>query len=178
MHSVNLTDRTLWYDGDSTYRSSDLLTLINKYDIQYVDELTPIIKEYNSSVLKEQAITVKTQCRDLSYTWNIPTPFQHVDVINFVFNQHEVLSTNLHLSEDECNKREHRLMTELLAFNTRGLFDVLRTLIYVINTLSDKKAVWGVGRGSSVSSYVLFVMGVHDIDSYKYGLDIDDFLHD
>ena len=36
--------------------------------------------------------------------------------------------------------------------------------------------VWGVGRGSSVSSYVLFLMGVHKVDSMKYNLDIKDFL--
>jgi DNA polymerase III alpha subunit len=38
--------------------------------------------------------------------------------------------------------------------------------------------VWGIGRGSSVSSYVLYVLGVHDVDSYAYDLDIGDFLHD
>jgi DNA polymerase III alpha subunit len=36
--------------------------------------------------------------------------------------------------------------------------------------------VWGVGRGSSVASYVLFLIGVHRIDSMKYNLDYKEFL--
>jgi len=36
--------------------------------------------------------------------------------------------------------------------------------------------VWGVGRGSSVSSYLLYLIGVHKVDSYKYRLDIKEFL--
>jgi DNA polymerase III alpha subunit len=53
---------------------------------------------------------------------------------------------------------------------------ILRAITYVINTLQDKNIVWGVGRGSSVSSYVLYILGVHDVDSVKYNLDIADFL--
>ena len=57
-----------------------------------------------------------------------------------------------------------------------GLIDILRTLIFVINTLIENNIVWGVGRGSSVSSYVLYLIGVHDVDSFQYGLNIEEFL--
>jgi DNA polymerase III alpha subunit len=36
--------------------------------------------------------------------------------------------------------------------------------------------VWGVGRGSSVASYVLYLIGVHKINSMYYDLDIEEFL--
>ena len=36
--------------------------------------------------------------------------------------------------------------------------------------------VWGVGRGSSVASFVLFLIGVHKINSLYYDISIDEFL--
>jgi DNA polymerase III alpha subunit len=65
---------------------------------------------------------------------------------------------------------------ELTEFETRNLFPVLRILIYIIETMRKHKLVWGVGRGSSVASYVLYLLGVHKIDSLKYNLDINEFL--
>lgn len=73
--------------------------------------------------------------------------------------------------------RERRLVKELVKYEQFGFIDVLRTVIFIINKLSDHNVVWGVGRGSSVSSYVLYIIGVHDVDSFAYDLDIDDFLH-
>jgi DNA polymerase III alpha subunit len=65
---------------------------------------------------------------------------------------------------------------ELTEFETRNLFPVLRILIYIIETMRKHKLVWGVGRGSSVASYVLYLLGVHKVDSLKYNLDINEFL--
>ena len=79
--------------------------------------------------------------------------------------------------DTEVNKRAVRVAKELSLFKTHGLFDILRVLIYVINTLDHNSVVWGVGRGSSVSSYVFYLIGVHDVDSVRYELDIEDFLH-
>jgi DNA polymerase III alpha subunit len=42
--------------------------------------------------------------------------------------------------------------------------------------MRSNNIVWGVGRGSSVASYVLYLLGVHKVDSIKYGLDIREFL--
>jgi DNA polymerase III alpha subunit len=48
--------------------------------------------------------------------------------------------------------------------------------IYIIDPLRKNNSVWGVGRGSSVASYVLYLIGVHKIDSLFFDLDIEDFL--
>jgi DNA polymerase III alpha subunit len=42
--------------------------------------------------------------------------------------------------------------------------------------MRKNKIVWGVGRGSSVASYVLFLIGIHKVNSLKYNLDIKEFL--
>jgi len=69
-----------------------------------------------------------------------------------------------------------RVGEELLLYQERDLFDLLRYLKYLVDVLRKNKVVWGVGRGSSVASYVLFLLGVHKIDSLYYQLDIDEFL--
>ena len=42
--------------------------------------------------------------------------------------------------------------------------------------MKQNNLIWGVGRGSSVASYVLYLLGVHRIDSLHYNLDIAEFL--
>jgi DNA polymerase III alpha subunit len=46
----------------------------------------------------------------------------------------------------------------------------------MVDTFREEKIVWGVGRGSSVASYVLYLLGVHKVDSLKYNLNVDEFL--
>ena len=54
--------------------------------------------------------------------------------------------------------------------------NVLRYMVYLVNFMRENNIVWGVGRGSSVASYVLYLIGVHRIDSIQYGLDWREFL--
>ena len=65
---------------------------------------------------------------------------------------------------------------ELDAFKARNMLDLLRWLKYFVDTCSKEGIVWGVGRGSSVSSYVLYLIGVHSIDPIKFNLDWREFL--
>jgi hypothetical protein len=53
---------------------------------------------------------------------------------------------------------------------------IVSAALYALFTMRENKIVWGVGRGSSVASYVLFLIGVHKINSIKYNLDINEFL--
>ena len=69
-----------------------------------------------------------------------------------------------------------RVKTELELYKKFQLEKLLRFLIYLVDTLRENKIVWGVGRGSSVASYVLYLIGLHKVDSLKYNLDINEFL--
>jgi DNA polymerase III alpha subunit len=42
--------------------------------------------------------------------------------------------------------------------------------------MQANRMIWGVGRGSSVASNVLYLLGVHRIDSMFYELDSREFL--
>lgn len=78
----------------------------------------------------------------------------------------------------KCNTESQRARVdeELKLFIQHGMFDMLFYLKYLVDTMRENNIVWGVGRGSSVASYVLFLIGVHKIDSIKYNLDITEFL--
>jgi DNA polymerase III alpha subunit len=76
----------------------------------------------------------------------------------------------------KTEKERNRVDEELTLFIQHGMFDLLFYLKYLVDTMREHKIVWGVGRGSSVASYVLFLIGVHKINSIKYNLDIKEFL--
>ena len=69
-----------------------------------------------------------------------------------------------------------RVGHELLLFQERDLFNLLRYLRYLVDVMKQNNVIWGVGRGSSVSSYVLYLLGVHRVDSMFYELDPEEFL--
>jgi DNA polymerase III alpha subunit len=72
---------------------------------------------------------------------------------------------------------EHtRVQEELEAYKARNMLDLLRWLKYFVDISTEKNIVWGVGRGSSVASYVLYLIGVHHVNSIKYNLDWQEFL--
>ena len=96
--------------------------------------------------------------------WFIPNSYKELDIANHVIS---LCTTNVELE---------RVADELLLFQERNLFDLLKFLKYLVDTLRHNNIVWGVGRGSSVSSYVLYLIGVHKINSIRYNLDIREFL--
>ena len=74
------------------------------------------------------------------------------------------------------NTQLARVDLELDEFEQRNLSDLLRFLVYFVDTVRTNNIVYGVGRGSSIASYVLYLLKVHRIDSFKYNLDIKEFL--
>lgn len=75
----------------------------------------------------------------------------------------------------ETDEQKDRVSQELELYIKHGMYDILHVMKYLVDTLRANNVVWGVGRGSSVASYVLFLIGVHRIDSVKYKLPIEEF---
>jgi len=73
-------------------------------------------------------------------------------------------------------EQAQRVIEELNLYEQYNLTVVLKFMIYLVDTMREHKIVWGVGRGSSVSSYCLYLIGLHKIDSLKHNLDIKEFL--
>lgn len=94
--------------------------------------------------------------------WFIPNEYKVMDMEGFLVNR--------------CPKENYdRLLEELSLYKKHDMMPVLNTVKYIVDTLRENNIVWGVGRGSSVASYVLFLIGVHKIDSVKYKLPINEF---
>lgn len=179
--ATQLGDRTLWYDGDSTVPANKITELVSAGIATsglFVEELTKDIEQFNKFVTDNEKITIKGDVRDLTFGWTIPQEYQDLDVDTFIVDKtvDELDTLPLHDIDAETQKRVARVWSELKLYRAMGLYDILRVLIYIINTLQSNNVVWGVGRGSSVSSYILYLIGVHDVDSVKYELDITDFL--
>jgi len=108
--------------------------------------------------------TIEEFDQDNQQQWFMPEEYKQLDIAQHVLN---LCKTDAELQ---------RVGQELLLFQERELFDLLRFMKYLVDTLRKHNIVWGVGRGSSVASYVLYLIGVHRIDSIKYGLEWREFL--
>jgi DNA polymerase III alpha subunit len=97
-------------------------------------------------------------------SWHMPEEYKTLDIAEYV------------LSLCDSDAKLQRCGQELLLFQERNLFDLLRYLKYLVDTLQANRMIWGVGRGSSVASYVLYLLGVHRIDSIFYDLNPTEFL--
>ena len=75
----------------------------------------------------------------------------------------------------ETEVQKDRVSQELELYIKNNMYDVLHVMKYIVDTLRANNIVWGVGRGSSVASYVLYLIGVHKVDSIKYNLPIEEF---
>lgn len=177
MQYNDIEDRRLFYDGTSSYNSNDIIKLRKKYDIKYVNELTPTIREYNKFCSPKDRLIIKQECDPLpSIQWTIPNEFQSLDVVEYVFNKHIQLTSTINDSTEIVN-RDIRLIQELKLFDKLGYLDIIKLMVYIVTKLEETYTIYGVGRGSCTSSYLLYVIGVHDVDSFLYDLDINDFLH-
>jgi len=143
----------------------------------FVDQMSKDIEQYNKIATPDKRIQVKKDIRPLKFNWTIPDEYKNLNLMDYLVERLDKEFEQQKFTDDELKVRAVRVAKELKVYEQHELLDVLRVLIYVINTLNSNNVVWGVGRGSSVSSYVLYLIQVHDVDSVKFELDIEDFLH-
>ena len=124
-------------------------------------EDVPKFIQYNNVA---QQLTTEEFDHRCQNNWHMPQQYKDLDIAEYILN---LCKTDAELQ---------RVGQELLLFQERGLFDLLRYLHYLVDVLTENKVIWGVGRGSSVASYVLYLLGVHKIDSMFYELDPHEFL--
>jgi DNA polymerase III alpha subunit len=97
-------------------------------------------------------------------TWFMPDEYKNMDIAKWL----------LDLCRNETELQ--RTGAELLMYAERDMLDLLRYLKYLVDTFRANNIVWGVGRGSSVASFVLYLLGIHKVNSITYNLDIEEFI--
>ncbi len=107
---------------------------------------------------------------------NYPIPPTNIDTTRwFIPDDYYPNLTEMLYGMCETEDQRNRVSQELELYIKHGMYDILHVMKYIVDTLRANNIIWGVGRGSSVASYVLFLIGVHKIDSIKYNLPIEEF---
>jgi DNA polymerase III alpha subunit len=152
--------------GQSIFDDNDIFELLYTNEL---DILEKIIAESSQDVERLEFFSnLKIQNSSQSNLenqkeWLIPEEYKTFDIEGFLV--------------DVCPKENYqRLIEELQEYRARNMLDLLRWLKYFVDVSKKHNIVWGVGRGSSVASYILFLIGVHKIDSVKYNLNWKEFL--
>ena len=127
-------------------------------DILYI-EYKPELIEYIDPKLSIEDFDNNNQSN-----WYMPNEYKELDIAKFILDQ----------CTDEAELQ--RAGEELILYQERNMFVLLQYLKYLVDTMRKHNIVWGVGRGSSVASFVLFLLGVHRINSLYYELSIDEFI--
>ena len=169
---TELPQYNLWYDGIVEVTPDKLENLILKgvnLDKICVTEINDAIEYLNN--YSGYTFTTKNECGELDLEWKIPEEYHNMDMVEF-FGE---LLSGISTINTDYEKRVERFMYEIEQFEKRGLFDLLKVIKFIIDTFRKQKVVWGVGRGSSCASYILYLMGLHCVDPIKYDIPADEF---
>jgi DNA polymerase III alpha subunit len=130
-----------------------------KFDVDLeLSNLPHIIKYVDETLSLEEFDNISQD------NWYMPNEYYSLDIAKLVL---------------DCCKTDSELQRvgdELIKFQERNMFPLLRYCKYLVDTMRKHNVVWGVGRGSSVASYVLYLIGIHKIDCLHYDISIDEFL--
>ena len=163
--------------GQIVYNEEDLCDLVmqghelDKFDGLIVDsallenaatilENVPKFVKYNDLA----SVSVEEFDHRCQNNWLMPEKYKQMDIAEYV----------LGLCKSDAELQ--RCGQELMMFQERDLFNLLRYLVFLVDLMRENRVIWGVGRGSSVASFVLYKLGVHRIDSLHYELNPEEFL--
>ena len=162
--------------GDCIFTEQDAIDLlytnpdfdISKLFFDNIEQYNQSIKNTGIDLPKIKKIVdnldVATFDQQQINNWYMPQKYYEINVLQWLL--------------DKCQNDEEkmRVQTEYSLFEKKKFIKVLQFLIYFIDTLRANNIVWGVGRGSSVASFCLFLIGVHKINPLQYDLNITEFL--
>lgn len=176
---TELKEYTLWFDGVVEIDPSELGDLFLKgIDLSKiaVTSINRDVTQFNSLSMVKVSTKDEVDPDKINFDWIIPDEYKKLevqDVKDFIWAKAHVKFQRL--SEAEQQLRIQRINIELDEYFRRDLFDVLKVLMFVVDEFKKNNIVWGVGRGSSCASYVLFLLEVHSVDPVKYTIPLIEF---
>jgi DNA polymerase III alpha subunit len=144
------------------------LTSLKDITVDYTEDIEQLEETagFTFQRFNQQLDTINIEDFDsaLQSDWFMPDEYKEFDIEKWCL--------------DRCTSDEQieRVNAELDAFEARGMMPLLQWIKHFVDTCQENNIVWGVGRGSSVASFVLYLLGVHQVDSVKYNLDWQEFL--
>lgn len=145
-------------------KTIDNIQFVNSDDIKKYNDMSENFELEKLTVEQDTDLDYKEYHLSNSENWNIPEKYKNINVLEYCIGK--------------CNteKEIERVCEEYILFQERDLIPLLQTSIFFVDYMREHKYVWGVGRGSSVSSFCLYLIGVHRINSLEYDLPIKEFL--
>jgi DNA polymerase III alpha subunit len=177
--SVELNDRTLRFDGVSIVPPEfvqDFMLRGLPVEHMRLSSTTDETEQFNLQAGDALRLVSGEQV-NLNFSWKLPPEFLSLDVVEHVS---VVFGERLPALKYDATQTElaiHRVAQELQQFRNRGLLDLLRVIIYTLHRFRETGQVFGVGRGSSCASYILFLLGLHVVDPIKFKVDLEEFMH-
>ena len=162
--------------GDCIFTEQDAIDLlytnpdfdISKLFFELPDQYNNSIKDTGVDLQQLQTVPKRPTPAKVDETnianWFMPQKYYELNVLEWLLNK------------CQNNTEKKRVEQEYVLFEKKKFIKVLQFLIYFIDTLRANNIVWGVGRGSSVASFCLFLIGVHKINPLQYDLNITEFL--
>jgi DNA polymerase III alpha subunit len=162
--------------GNPIFNSSDIfkslyqgkLTNLKDITVDYSDDIKQLeeVAEFTFQKFNDQLdqIDIKDFDQALQSDWFMPPEYREFDVVEYC------------IGRCVSDIQIERVKAEIAAYEDRGMMPLLQWIKHFVDTCTENNIVWGVGRGSSVASFVLFLLGVHQVDSVKYNLDWQEFL--
>ena len=103
-----------------------------------------------------------------TFDWNIPDQYKSIDLTEYC--QDQMFARGL-----VDDRYIDRLAMELIAVDDKRMEDFIRCLIYIVDTMKKNNVIWGLGRGSSCASLIMFIIGVNKVDPILYEIDMGEF---
>ncbi len=180
---LDLQGYRIYFDGTveahSPEKTHELLLLGLRPNQISTKELTEDLKLHNSLIdAPDDAIVLSKDVEQIvdgitPDLYRIPAEYINIDLKEYSLAKYrESLS-----GEPESQVVIDRINTELEEIQKRGIENLFRTIIFVVDEFRKKEVVFGVGRGSSCACYILYLLGLNLVNPLKYDIPIDEFFH-
>jgi DNA polymerase III alpha subunit len=175
---INLPDRIVTDEGEVIAKHSLLVkqALSGEVFTELRAMAHPDIKQYNKSsgyatpidTWEDSGEGTEKGPNPETFEWTIPKKYLDLDVAELCINA---------LEEKKLNSDVYieRLSWELLQMETKDMHQFVRCLLYVTHRFKEDGVLWGVGRGSSCASLIMYLLGINKVDPVKYNIPAEEF---
>ena len=133
------------------------------------DKYTQLMNEYGLNLKSPSTLGLDEFDKSNQSNWFMPDTFKNI-------TETELLEVIYGLDKNFNEETKARIDSEFNVYKNRGLLDLLKFLMFFVSKCREQNITLGVGRGSSVSSYILYLIGIHKVNSIKFNLDFAEFL--
>ena len=179
---TELADRVLRFDGVSVVHPDHVAWALSRglqpSQLRVTEEDEDVLS-FNQQVIESERLRLaEPEPIDINMVWQLPKAYLDLDLYQRVVDEFSARLPSLGYTPEQEEQAAIRIQAEMSEIVRRGMVEFTKTIIYILDTFRKNNIVWGVGRGSSCASYVLFILGLHVVDCIKLDVPLTEFFHD